>query len=381
MTASHTIVRILFTLLLVALLLGGQTLPLSQTQTQKKTPVAPGTLAPKKEEPKQEQREAVIRTTVHYVLAPTIVTDKQGNFVSGLNPSDFQLFDNGKPQAITEDMTYHPISLVVAVQANWDMQDVLPKVQKIGSVLDSLVIGENGEVAVIAFDHRVQTLLDFTSETGKLEEAFKKLKAGSSSSRLNDAAMDAIRMLNHRPTTRRRVILLIGETRDNGSELHTREVMNQAEFNNVVIYSVDIAHLIAKLTSTPQPPRPNPIPPAAQHMPDGSLATPTMQSQMQTGNWIPAFVEIFKAAKGVFIPNPMEVFTRYTGGRQYSFASQSTLERAVADIGSELHNEYLLSYSPNNQDEGGFHEITVVVRRPDLKVRTRNGYWLAGKGE
>jgi hypothetical protein len=40
-----------------------------------------------------------------------------------------------------------------------------------------------------------------------------------------------------------------------------------------------------------------------------------------------------------------------------------------------------LSYSPNNQIEGGFHEIRVVVNRPNLEVRTRPGYWVATRAE
>jgi hypothetical protein len=53
------------------------------------------------------------------------------------------------------------------------------------------------------------------------------------------------------------------------------------------------------------------------------------------------------------------------------------VERAIADIGEELHSQYLLSYNPNNKIEGGFHKIRVEVNRPNLRVRTRDGYWLA----
>jgi hypothetical protein len=36
-----------------------------------------------------------------------------------------------------------------------------------------------------------------------------------------------------------------------------------------------------------------------------------------------------------------------------------------------------LSYNPNNQDEGGFHQIRVMVMKPEMTVRVRDGYWLA----
>src|ERR1700719_4612108 len=42
-----------------------------------------------------------IRETFKFVLVPVTVTDRDGNFVPGLMPSDFRLLDNGKPQKIT----------------------------------------------------------------------------------------------------------------------------------------------------------------------------------------------------------------------------------------------------------------------------------------
>jgi hypothetical protein len=46
-----------------------------------------------------------------------------------------------------------------------------------------------------------------------------------------------------------------------------------------------------------------------------------------------------------------------------------------------LHSQYLLTYSPNNQEVAGFHNIVVQVTKPDLKIRTRDGYYLAGTPE
>ena len=42
--------------------------------------------------------------------------------------------------------------------------------------------------------------------------------------------------------------------------------------------------------------------------------------------------------KGVFISNPHEVYTKYTGGREYSFMTQRGLEQAISDIGEEIHS-------------------------------------------
>ena len=55
------------------------------------------------------------------------------------------------------------------------------------------------------------------------------------------------------------------------------------------------------------------------------------------------------------------------------------MEDAIQRMSQEIHNQYLLSYVPNNQDESGFHEIKVVVKRPGVEAHTRTGYWLSPK--
>jgi len=319
--------------------------------------------------------------TFKFVLAPVTVTDRSGSFVSGLNPLDFKLTDNGKVQNIFEDVASHPLSLVVAIQANADVEKILPQIRRLSSVFENLVLGDTGEIAVVGFDHRMQTLADFTSDPMKVDAAFKKLQAGSYTSDLNDAAMFGINMLKNRPTSQRRVLILLSENRDKGSKMNVREVLTAAEFANVVIYSVNISQLVSALTGQAQPNRPDPVPPEAHQYPAGVIGTPTLTSQMEMGNWVPALKDVFLAAKGVFVADPLDIYTRYTGGREFSFKTQKALEHDISILGEELHSQYMLTYSPNTQNEPGFHQIVVEVRKPDLKVRTRDGYWLAGKPE
>lgn len=327
----------------------------------------------------EEQAPPIFGVTVKEVQAPVTVLDKDGNFVNGLTPLDFRLLDNGKPQRITLDQVSHPISLVVAVQANSGMEKVLPQIRKIGSLFDPLVLGDTGEMAVLAFDHEVKTMTGFTSDPDKIHKAFADLKVGSWTSRLNDATVDGLNLLRNRAPDRRRIMIIISESRDHGSSIRVRDVLTEAEFANIVIYSVDVSHLVTSLTSTPTPVRPDPRPPGAVTLPGGVINTPTQQAQMNLGNWTPVFKEIFTAVKAIFVPNPLEVYTEWTGGREYSFLSQRGLEQAISDVGAELHSQYMLTYSPNNQNEAGYHEILVQVDKPDLKIVTRKGYWLAGR--
>ena len=63
-------------------------------------------------------QEQTFRTTVNVVVAPTTVIDRRGNFVHDLKPHEFRVLDKGVPQDIRVDVSFLPISLVVAVQAD-----------------------------------------------------------------------------------------------------------------------------------------------------------------------------------------------------------------------------------------------------------------------
>ncbi len=323
-------------------------------------------------------QEQTFRTTVNVVVAPTTVIDRRGNFVHDLKPHEFRVLDKGVPQDIRVDVSFLPISLVVAVQADAAVDSVLPRIRKIGSMLEPLLFGAQGEAAVVAFDHRFQVLQDFTNEPDRLIEGMKKLRAGSSTSAMIDAVNESVRLLRRRSGDRRRVILLISESRDKGSQGRIRETLAAAEFQNVSLYAINIPRVVTALTQKAPAPRPDPIPPAAHGMPAGAVITPDTTSGIRNyGSVLPAFEEILRGVKAIFISNPVEVLTKYTGGKEYNFVDQKGLEEAVAAIGNELHAQYLITYTPSNKLEGGYHEIKIEVSRQGLTVRTRPGYWMA----
>jgi VWFA-related protein len=330
----------------------------------------------------QEGTQPVIRTTVDVVIAPVTVLDKDGNLVNGLQPHDFRLFDNGTEQDIRVDVAYVPISLVLAIQASANTETVLKQVRNVGSLIQPLITGEQGEAAVLAFDSRMRVMADFTSDPDKIDKAVEKITPGSQTHALNDAVREAIRMLRSRPVNRRRIALVIAETRDYGSEARAREVLSELQLHNVLMYSVNMSRLITTLTAKPEAPRPDPLPPAMRPLPPNVPATPTTVAQTFGGQggraeFVPLFVEIFKATKAIFVDNPIELYSKASGGKEFTFMRQKGLEDAITQIGTELHSQYLITYNPNNKDVGGFHEIQVqVIGRRDVVTRTRPGYWL-----
>ena len=348
-------------------------------------PRTPGQLASTPTDPDVELSPAGEPIVIHVpnIVVPALVTDKDGNIMNNLQPSQFHLYDNGREQDIHVDTEFQPISLVIAIEASNRDDAILKQIRKVGSMIEPLVIGDAGEAAVIAFDHRVRTLQDFTSDPQKIKDAISKVTAGGTQSRMIDAVDSAILMLRHRPKDRRRIILLISETRDNGSIARGRPTLTALNLSNITVYTADISQISRRLTEQPEPPRPDPIAPEARNLPMGANTPLAVQHNTGLGNsaeFVPLFREIYTDAKAIFIRNPIQVFTKGTGGTQFSFIKQRGLEDAIAKIGTEIHSQYLISYAPKKETllEGGYHELKVTVEYPRAKVQTRPGYWLAG---
>jgi VWFA-related protein len=76
----------------------------------------------------------------------------------------------------------------------------------------------------------------------------------------------------------------------------------------------------------------------------------------------------------------LEVAAAATGGAHLATFKDRSIEKAIDEIGGELHSQYTISYTPAGSDASGYHEIKVNVLRNDaknLKVRARPGYFLA----
>jgi VWFA-related protein len=285
------------------------------------------------------------RVPARLVIAPTSVTDSHGKFVNGLSASDFALYDNDVPQQIHDDGDFLPISVAVAIQTNLAARPIEPRISELGPLLGALVVGEGGEAAILTFDHKVRVAQDFTSDLGRLTRTLRLVEFSYWDSRLLDACVKAIDLLKHRPEYRRRILLLISETHDDGSESKLRDAIEQAELNNVLIYSLNISQAHAALQG------------------------------LASGDLLPMIQQIYRGARNLVIKNPLAVLTSYTGGEQYSLQGRESLEAAVRKMGEEVHGQYLLSFTPVNTPDSGYHKIRVALNRTGWEVRSRPGYW------
>jgi VWFA-related protein len=346
-------------------------------------PVQPGT--PRQQQAEVSQEAPTFTVGKRLIYVPTTVTDRRtGGYVNGLTSDDFQVYDNGRLQKIQSDLVDQPVSVVLAVQANSEVEPVIPQLRRSGVLLHGLVSGQEGDVAILAFDHRMQNLTGgFTSDPNKIDDAMQKLTAGSSTAALVDAIFAADRMLDeHDPRNlRRRIIVLLSRNVNKGSQSTMKEAIDKLQFDNIIVYGIDISKFLTALMSKQGYPRPanGGIPAGAMpNIPNHGPWTDTDSVKTADGNLLNLGPPLFRSIRDLFKKTPSEALTSFTGGRVYSFGTEKGLERAITDIGEDVNSQYVLTYAPNNLAEPGFHTIKVVVSRPDLAIDSRPGYWTAG---
>ena len=345
-----------------------------------------------------EKRPDSIKVRTVLVNTPVTVVNEKGAMVHNLEASEFTITDNGVPQKITHfDLGGDPISLVVVVERSARIASVLPRIRKAGILISQTVTGPTGEGAVVAYDDYVTTLLDFTDSADEMEKTLSTIQQGSWGTRLFDAMSKGVELLSRRPEVsetdlgHRRVMLVIGEAHDSGSEEKLGEVLRRAQLANITIYAVGISSTKADLKRKPEyqaPPRATPEGTFGQPPPPGTAQTPTTEMQaQQSGSVLAAAVAMAVwaviHAKDEVTAHQLEIAAAATGGLHVSTWKDETIEKVIDEMGGELHSQYTLTYTPSGEVTDGYHEIKVTVKEEKergLKVRSRPGYYL-GSGE
>jgi VWFA-related protein len=303
-----------------------------------------------------------ISANVGLVLAPVTVTDRKGTIIDGLSVDDFVLTDDGKQRKIrmdTSDTVLAPISIVLLIQSSGISTPELNKIHNIGPLIKPLVTGDQGHAAVLSYDREIRIRENFTSDSSKIQLAIEEINPYSvKTARLLDAVLQGVDMLATRPANSRRVMLILGESRDRGSKASLTDAIERVQRAGAAVYFGTYSAQASAWTAKPED---------DPSMPDYNgnnvdLAAP--------------IVELARLAK----KNAADAFAQASGGRHLSFTLYSTLENVIARVGEELHAQYLLSFVPagNPGEKGGdaFHRIDVKIpSHPDAIIRVRPGYW------
>lgn len=300
----------------------------------------------------------MIRTTVPLILVPATVTDRHDKTIEGLTESDFEVLDNGKRVKHSLETTNQPIALVVAVQTSAIAGPALAKVQKIGSMFEPLLVGEGGVAAILTYSDQIKVWQDFTHSADDFTRRMRKIEpdgASRTEARMNDAVLEAVKMLDGRPKYRR-VLVVVGESRDRGSQAKLEEAVTRAQSANVTVYPVNYSVYKTSFTSRGD----------ERFEGSGRRVYDT-----DPGNLLAVFTEIARLAT----QDAGEALAKYTGGEKVSFTRLAGLERVIAKIGDDLHMQYLLSFQASGGEDKSYHAIAVKVRRSEAVVRARPGYW------
>ncbi len=274
--------------------------------------------------------QAKVKVRVALVNTPVTVRDGRGEMVHNLEARDFRITDNGVAQRISHfDLGGDPLSLVILLQTSSRIEALLPQVRKIGILFTQTVMGPTGEAAVVGFNDSVDKLQDFTTNGDLIENTISRLGAGTSGSKLYDAMAVGVEMLSGRPQStadnpgRRRVLMILSEATDAGSEAKLGAVLQQAQLANVTIYSVGLSTTRAELQAKPKDTRPQITPPGTFPLPPqpGVPQTPTSEANrygnidlMALAVW--AVQHVHDQVKD----HALEVAAIATGGAHLSFA-------------------------------------------------------------
>jgi VWFA-related protein len=274
------------------------------------------------------------------------------------------------------DWMAYPISLVVAVQTSSNSGAVIDKLGGSGILLAQLLAADGGETAVISFSSEAKVQQEFTTNADLVIHSLRMLRKEGDGAHMLDTMRQALLMLEQRPAGRRRILLMIAEKRDRSSRAKLPKVMERAQRLNTTVYWLTYSPFLEPFTVRPK--TAEDLKPEAERIKTKKCAicpppddTP-VPADFGPGGFIYGLGELIRLRQ----PDLSSLFTRTTGGRAVNFLKKNALERAIQLVGEEAHRQYILSFEPKGGEPGEFHAIRVAVKnRPELRVKTREGYW------
>ena len=291
--------------------------------------------------------EDVLRIDTDLVAVDVRVTDREGRPVRNLRPEDFKLYEDGSERPISffqierKNGDQQPVAVVFALDTSGSMStEEMKRLRAAMSVFSGWLAERPSVFAVVSFGMSVRVLQSFTSDFGKLDQAFERLikESGGLSTHTYDAVDDAIRMLRRKaPRTRdqkmmKRVVVVVTDGFPVGDTVSPKTVIERANAAEVSIYSITLPSFS----------------PALAH-----------------------------AARLTPLPTPLDVsgLVERTGGMGV-YATEKDLGPLLAALAAEITSSYVLAFYPTEEKrrDRRFHTIRIETP-PGLVVRqSRPGF-------
>ena len=279
------------------------------------------------------ERKSNIRIDTTLVLIPVAVTDPMNRFVTGLEREHFKVFEDKVEQDIRQFSSEDaPLSVGLVFDTSGSMGSKLSKSRQAVAQFFKTANPED-EFFLVQFNDRPQLTVAFTHDT---EEIQNKLTFTQSKGRT--ALLDGIYMaMAHMKKAKnpRKALIVVSDGGDNSSRYTESEVKNAVREADVQIYAIGIFEPIGGRSRTPE-----------------EMSGPGLLNEV----------------------------AEQTGGRHFPVDNLNELPDVAAKIGIELRNQYVLGYSPKNQErDGKYRRVNVKLVQPrglpPLKAFFRLGYY------
>ena len=334
--------------------------PPVQTPQQVRNPETPDT-----------QRLYTLGVNVNFIEIPVTVKDDAGRMVAGLLPRDFTVYENGVRQKLSF-FTSDPLAISAAVLIDVSMPAT--ELRKVQAGLQALqgAFSPYDEVAVYTYGSSVIRESSFNAAGSRLGEALNRVaqdKHGTYSGVpvsggpfgagptvnghpmdpsvpqtpiiprerhvLNDAVLEAALDLSKVQPGRRRIIMVIGEGREVGSEASYADVLKVLLTSKVSVYGIGV----------------------------GTAGVPLVRKLEQIN------------LPGTGNSNILPKYASATGGEVFSEITRPAIEQAYASVTVVARNQYTLGYYTQATLADNYRDIEVRVDRAGLRVTAKAGYY------
>jgi Ca-activated chloride channel family protein len=271
------------------------------------------------------------QVNVRLVRVLATVKDASGQLVGNLTKDDFQIFDNGVPQQLKvfEHHTEQPLSIAVMMDTSASTGiDLKYEVESVNRFFHALFAEGNPDDAatLLAFNWETILLTDFTHNLEHLERGLRGIRSNGGTSLYDSIYLTAGRLDGRQG---RHVIIVVTDGGDTTSYKSFDEALQAAQAADIVVYPV----LVVPITND--------------------------------------------AGRNVGGENALTTIAQRTGGRVFVPALGPALDAAFLEIIRDLRTQYLLAYYPTAVplSKDPFHRIDIKLKRPDLRVSARSGYY------
>jgi Ca-activated chloride channel homolog len=283
--------------------------------------------------PPQNPDEA-IRLTSRLVAVPLSASDAAGNPVRNLSPQDFVLEESGKPQTLVSlgEPGKVPTEIALLFDVSGSVLGQFTFEQQAAAGFIKQVLKPGDAVSVFSIGTRPKLIKTRTTNGDEATTGLMSIVPIREPTAFFDTVVEAALYVGKNADAgSRRVLLVISDGEENYSAHHKlADALRELQKNDCLFYSIN---------------------------PSGSALSLNQMSVRGQSN--------------------MESMSAQTGGKAFVPEKITDLEAVFHQILEELQAQYLLGYySTDERTDGGFRPITVrAPKRPDLRVRARQGYY------